>query len=61
MATLVFVLCKDLDIFIREPNIAPTLAILRGLGYQRDTQLTAAQLNLLHSDRPSQSDVIGCA
>ncbi|MBV8453828.1 MAG: nucleotidyltransferase family protein, partial [Deltaproteobacteria bacterium] len=39
--------CKDLNIFIREPDIAPTLTTLRRLGYQRDTQLTAAQLNLM--------------
>jgi hypothetical protein len=39
--------CTDLDVFIREPDIMPTLATLRGLGYQRKTQLTAAQLDLV--------------
>jgi len=39
--------CTDLDVFIREPDITPTLATLRGLGYQRKTELTAAQLDLV--------------
>jgi Uncharacterised nucleotidyltransferase len=39
--------CTDLDVFIREPDIAPALATLRGLGYQRKTELTAAQLDLI--------------
>lgn len=39
--------CANLDVFIREPDIAPTLATLRRLGYQRKTELTAAQLDLI--------------
>jgi predicted O-linked N-acetylglucosamine transferase (SPINDLY family) len=37
----------DPDFLIRDPDIAPTMTTLRGLGYERKKQLTVAQLDLI--------------
>jgi protein O-GlcNAc transferase len=39
---------RDLHFLIRDPDIAPTIATLRCLGYERREQLTAAQFDLIH-------------
>ncbi|MEO9189161.1 MAG: nucleotidyltransferase family protein [Acetobacteraceae bacterium] len=39
---------RDLDFLVRDSDIAPTIATLRSLGYQREGQLTAAQFDLIH-------------
>jgi hypothetical protein len=39
---------RDLDFLVRDSDLAPAIATLHSLGYERTGQLTAAQFDLIH-------------